>query len=61
MKSSALNIKQESNVRYGTRVFTKQGVETYPTVIRTDVETKVSIDIMRTIKKTCIKYVKHKL
>jgi len=45
-KISTLNIKQGSNVKYGARVFTEQGVYMLATILKSKVATEVSIRIM---------------
>ena len=45
-KISTLNTKRGSNIKYGARVFTEQGVYMLATVLKSDVATEVSIRIM---------------
>ena len=47
-KISTLNIKQGSNIKYGARVFTEQGIYMLATILKSKVATKVSIRIMDT-------------
>ena len=47
-KISTLNIKQGSNIKYGARVFTEQGVYMLATILKSKVATEVSIRIMDT-------------
>ena len=47
-KISTLNIKQGSNIKYGARVFTEQGIYMLATIIKSKVATEVSIRIMDT-------------
>ena len=50
-KFSTLNIKQGTNVKYGARVFTEQGVYMLATILKSKVATEVSIRIMDTFVK----------
>ena len=50
-KISTLNIKQGSNIKYGARVFTEQGVYMLATILKSKVATEVSIRIMDTFVK----------
>ena len=50
-KISTLNVKQGSNVKYGARVFTEQGVYMLATILKSDIATEVSIRIMDTFVK----------
>lgn len=50
-KFSTLNIKQGSNVKYGARVFTEQGVYMIATILKSKEATEVSIRIMDTFVK----------
>ena len=50
-KFSTLNIKQGSNVKYGARVFTEQGVYMLATILKSKKATEVSIRIMDTFVK----------
>lgn len=50
-KFSTLNIKQGSNIKYGARVFTEQGVYMLATILKSKVATEVSIRIMDTFVK----------
>ena len=45
-KISTLNIKQGSNVKYGARVFTEQGIYMLATILKSPIATEVSIRIM---------------
>ena len=45
-KFSTLNVKQGSNIKYGARVFTEQGVYMLATILKSKVATEVSIRIM---------------
>lgn len=47
-KISTLNIKQGSNIKYGARVFTEQGIYMLATILKSKVATEVSIRIMDT-------------
>ena len=47
-KFSTLNVKQGSNIKYGSRVFTEQGVYMLATILKSNVATEVSIRIMDT-------------
>ena len=46
-----MNIKQGSNVKYGARVFTEQGIYMLATIIKSPIATEVSIRIMDTFVK----------
>ena len=50
-KISTLNVKQGSNVKYGARVFTEQGVYMLATILKSKTATEVSIRIMDTFVK----------
>lgn len=50
-KFSTLNVKRGSNVKYGARVFTEQGVYMLATILKSKVATEVSIRIMDTFVK----------
>jgi hypothetical protein len=50
-KISTLNIKQGSNIKYGARVFTEQGIYMLATILKSKVATEVSIRIMDTFVK----------
>jgi len=50
-KISTLNIKQGSNIKYGARVFTEQGIYMLATILKTPIATEVSIRIMDTFVK----------
>ncbi len=50
-KISTLNIKRGSNIKYGARVFTEQGVYMLATILKSKVATEVSIRIMDTFVK----------
>jgi hypothetical protein len=50
-KFSTLNIKQGTNVKYGARVFTEQGVYMLATILKSKVAVEVSIRIMDTFVK----------
>ena len=50
-KFSTLNVKQGSNIKYGARVFTEQGVYMLATILKSKEATKVSIRIMDTFVK----------
>ena len=50
-KFSTLNIKQGSNIKYGARVFTEQGVYMLATILKSKTATEVSIRIMDTFVK----------
>ena len=47
-KISTLNIKQGSNIKYGARVFTEQGIYMLATILKSKVAIEVSIRIMDT-------------
>ena len=47
-KISTLNIKQGTNIKYGARVFTEQGVYMLATILKSKTATEVSIRIMDT-------------
>ena len=50
-KISTLNIKQGSNIKYSSRVFTEQGVYMLATILKSKTATEVSIRIMDTFVK----------
>ena len=50
-KISTLNIKQGSNIKYGARVFSEQGVYMLATILKSKTATEVSIRIMDTFVK----------
>lgn len=50
-KISTLNIKQGSNIKYGARVFTEQGVYMLATILKSKTAVEVSIRIMDTFVK----------
>ena len=50
-KISTLNIKQGSNIKYGARVFSEQGVYMLATILKSKTATEVSIRIMDTFIK----------
>ena len=50
-KISTLNIKQGTNIKYGARVFTEQGVYMLATILKSKTATEVSIRIMDTFVK----------
>ena len=50
-KFSTLNIKQGSNIKYGARVFSEQGVYMLATILKSKTATEVSIRIMDTFVK----------
>ena len=50
-KFSTLKTKQGSNIKYGARVFTEQGVYMLATILKSKVATEVSIRIMDTFVK----------
>ena len=50
-KNSTLNKTQGHNIKYGSRVFTEQGVYMLATILKSNVATKVSIAIMDTFVK----------
>ena len=50
-KFSTLNIKQGTNIKYGARVFTEQGVYMLATILKSKVAVEVSIRIMDTFVK----------
>ena len=50
-KFSTLNIKQGTNIKYGARVFSEQGVYMLATILRTKIASQTSIDIMRAFVK----------
>ena len=50
-KISTLNIKQGTNIKYGARVFTEQGVYMLATILKSKTATEVSIRIMNTFVK----------
>ena len=50
-KISTLNIKQGTNIKYGARVFTEQGVYMLATILKSKVAVEVSIRIMDTFVK----------
>ena len=50
-KISTLNNKRGSNIKYGARVFTEQGVYMLATILKSKVATEVSIRIMDTFVK----------
>ena len=50
-KYSTLNTKQGSNIKYGARVFSEQGVYMLATILKSKTATEVSIRIMNTFVK----------
>ena len=50
-KISTLNVKQGSNIKYGARVFSEQGVYMLATILKSKTATEVSIRIMDTFVK----------
>ncbi len=50
-KFSTLKVKQGTNVKYGARVFTEQGIYMLATILKSKVATEVSIRIMDTFVK----------
>ena len=50
-KISTLNIKQGSNIKYGARVFTEQGVYMLATILKMKVATEVSIRIIMVVRR----------